>query len=64
MKGLARLAIVIPFPIHRVRRARGSTDVFASLRDGAELERAAWRLIWFCTAVTTLLSVALQLAMG
>jgi hypothetical protein len=50
--------------MHRVRRARGSTDVFAPLRDVAELERAAWRMVWFSSAVTTLLSVGLQLAIG
>jgi hypothetical protein len=63
-KGLARLAIVIPFPMHRVRRTRGTADVFAPLRDGAELERAEWRLVWFCTAVTTFLSVVVQLSLG
>jgi hypothetical protein len=50
--------------MHRVRRPRATADVFASLRDAAELEHAAWRLIWFCTATTTFLSVVLQFALG
>ena len=63
-EGLARLAVVIPFPAHRVRRTRETPDVFAPLRDVAELERAEWRLVWFCTAATTFLSVVLQLSIG
>jgi len=61
---VAALAVVIPFPMHRVRRKRTVTDVFAPLRDAAQLERAESRLIWASTFATTLLSVALQLSLG
>jgi hypothetical protein len=61
---LAALAVVIPFPMHRVRRARRVTDVFAPLRDASELERAESRLWWACSAATTFVSVALELALG
>jgi len=50
--------------MHRARRPRRTTDVFAPLRDAAELERAEWRLVWFCTAATTFLSVVLKLSLG
>jgi hypothetical protein len=50
--------------MHRVRRRREVTDVFAPLRDAAVLERAESRLWWACTAATTLLSVVLQLSLG
>ena len=58
---MAALAVVIPFPMHRVRRRRRMTDVFAPLRDASELERAESRLWWTCMFATTLLSVALQI---
>jgi hypothetical protein len=61
---LARLAVVIPFPVHRARRTRRVTDVFAPLRDSAELERAESRMVWFCAAATTFLSAVLQLSIG
>lgn len=61
---MARLAVVIPFPMHRVRRARRVTDVFAPLRDAVELEKAESRMLWACTVATTLLSVVLQLSLG
>jgi hypothetical protein len=47
-----------------VRRIRETTDVFAPLRECAELERAAWRLVWFCVAATTFLSAVLELSIG
>jgi hypothetical protein len=50
--------------MHRVRRRRRVTDVFAPLRDAALLERAEARLWWSCTAVTTLLSTVLHLSLG
>jgi hypothetical protein len=40
------------------------TDVFAPLRDSAELDRAESRIVWFCTAATTFLSAVLQLSIG
>ncbi|HEX6276530.1 MAG TPA: hypothetical protein VFZ53_25990 [Polyangiaceae bacterium] len=61
---VAALAAVIPFPMHRVRRRRTVTDVFAPLRDASELERAGARLWWSCAGMTTLLSVVLQLSLG
>jgi hypothetical protein len=61
---MTALAAVIPFPMHRIRRRRRVTDVFAPLRDASELERAASRLWWACTGATTLLSVVLQLSLG
>ena len=57
---LARLAVVIPFPMHRVQRRLRVTDVFAPLRDAVELETAQTRFVLACTAATTVLSLALQ----
>ncbi len=58
------LAVVIPFPMHRVRRAHRAADVFAALRDQAELERAVARFVWSCTLATALMSLLLQLSLG
>jgi hypothetical protein len=61
---LQRLAVVIPFPFHRVRRVRRMIDVFAPLREAVEFERTQSRFMWACTAATTVLSLALQLSIG
>jgi hypothetical protein len=39
-------------------------DVFAPLREQAELERAVARFVWSCVLATTAISVALQLSLG
>jgi hypothetical protein len=61
---MAALGVVIPFPMHRVRRRQPTADVFAPLREALELERAGARLWWACTGATTLLSVLLQISLG
>jgi hypothetical protein len=61
---VATLAVVIPFPEHRVKRARRMADVFAPLREQAELERAVTRFVWSCALATTFVSVVLQLSIG
>jgi hypothetical protein len=62
---VASLAIVIPFPTHRVKRRRLiGKKVFEPLGDAAALERADTRLVCLCAFSATLLSVALQLTLG
>jgi hypothetical protein len=61
---MGALAVVIPFPMHRVRRRRPAADVFAPLREAVELERAGARFLWACTATTALLSAFLQMSLG
>ena len=61
---MAARAVVIPFPMHRVRRARRVADVFAPLREQDELERGVMRFFLSCTLATTLMSLALQLSLG
>lgn len=57
-------ALVIPFPMHRVRRTHRGANVFAALHDQAELERAVVRFFWSCTLGTMFLSAVLQLSLG
>jgi len=58
-------ALIIPFPMHRVRRRRASaSNVFRALGDEAALDRAELRLLWASTAIVTLLGTALQLTFG
>jgi hypothetical protein len=65
IEGVASLAVVIPFPLHRVRRrAATKTQVFAALLDAARIERAQKRLVLACATIAVLLSAALELAVG
>jgi len=58
-------ALIIQFPMHRVRRRRvAGPNLFRALGDEEALDRAELRLLWACTALVTLLGTALQLAAG
>ena len=39
-------------------------DVFAPLREQAELERSVTRFVWSCILATTFINVVLQLSLG
>jgi hypothetical protein len=63
--GVESLAVVIPFPLHRVRRRiTRKTEVFAALLDEARIEQAQQRMLLACTGVVALLSVVLELVIG
>jgi hypothetical protein len=65
IEGVESLAVVIPFPLHRVRRrVTRKTEVFAALFDEARIERAQQRMLVACTGVVALLSVVLELVVG
>jgi hypothetical protein len=58
-------AVVIRFPVERVRRAkRRGAQVFKALGDGARLEREANRLTSACALVTFAIAAVLQVAIG
>jgi len=58
-------AVVIRFPIERVRRARNDgARIFAPLRDGARLETDQARFAWACTLLTAMVGVILQVSLG
>jgi len=59
-------AVVIRFPIERIRRAtrRDGERIFAPLHDEARLEKAEARFRWACTLVTAMVGVILQISLG
>ena len=58
-------AVVIRFPIERIRRARGEGErVFAPLHDEARLETDQARFNWACTLITAMLGVILQISLS
>ena len=62
---MAQGAIIIRFPIERVRRpAHDGERVFSALIDEAALDRQMAKLALRCTLVTALLGVAMQITLG
>jgi hypothetical protein len=60
-----RLAIVIPFPLHRVRRRPPrKTQVFAALFDEVAREQAQMRMLLACATFVAFVSVVLELVVG
>jgi hypothetical protein len=59
------MGVVLPFPMHRVRRGRAvALRVFAAQSDTCALEAAATRLTWTLTLVTLVAGALLQIAVG
>jgi hypothetical protein len=59
------LAVVIPFPAHRVRKPMTrKNQVFSAVLDEAQGKRESTRLLMACVGVAALLGVALQLVVG
>ena len=59
-------AVVIRFPIERIRRAarKNGERIFAPLHDEARLETDQNRFNWACTIVTAMVGVILQISIG